>query len=85
MNVHRLVLTEDQSAFLRECGKHFVVISPGSYPASTGRMVLHIVECGIKPAADACKVALGQARAIKAKPGPSGDLPSGVSCPAPKS
>ena len=65
MNVHRLVLTEDQSAFLRECGKHFIVVTPGSYPSSTGRMVLHIVECGDKQAADACKVALGSHRAVK--------------------
>ena len=65
MNVERLVLTEDQSAHIRAGGSLFLVVSPGSYPETTGRMVLTLIPCTRDTAAAACEVALGKSRAVK--------------------
>lgn len=62
MTIHRLTLTAEQSAFLLERGRHFVVVTPGSYPDAVKRHVLFLVECGQQAAADACEVALGRAK-----------------------
>lgn len=67
MTIHRLVLTEEQSAFLRERGRHFTIITPGSYPDAVHRHVLLLVECEEKAATDACDVALGKASIRRAK------------------
>ncbi len=64
---HRLVLTEGQSAFLREAGVRFAVIHPGSYPENPGRHVIDLIECDHKCARDALAVAMGEARAVKVK------------------
>lgn len=66
-NRHRLVLTEAQSAFLRESGARFAVVHPGSYPEHPGRHVLDLIECDHKTAAAAVAVALGEAKAIRPK------------------
>jgi len=61
----RLVLTEDQSAFIREAGVKFSVIHPGSYPHTVGRFVVDLIECDYQQAVDACAVATGEARATR--------------------
>ena len=55
----RLVLTEDQSAFIRESGIKFAVVHPGSYPANVGRYVLDLIPCDYQTAAAAVEVATG--------------------------
>ena len=71
----RLVLTEDQSAFIREAGVKFAVIHPGSYPHTVGRFVIDLIECNYQQAVDAVAVASGEARAtrprVKAPPAPA--------------
>jgi hypothetical protein len=61
----RLVLTEDQSAFIREAGVTFAVIHPGSYPENVGRFVVDLIECDYQRAVDAVAVASGEARATR--------------------
>lgn len=61
----RLVLTEDQSAFIRESGIRFAVVHPGSYPHNVGRYVLDLIECDYHQAVDAVAVASGEARATR--------------------
>jgi hypothetical protein len=61
--MNRLVLTEDQSAFIRESGIKFAVVHPGSYPANVGRYVLDLIPCDCQRAVDAVAVATGEARA----------------------
>lgn len=63
MTVHRLILSPEQSAFLAERGRHFVIVTPGSYPEAVGRHVLFLVECGDERAGEACDVALGKRKA----------------------
>ena len=63
--IQRLVLTEEQSAFIRETGIKFAVIHPGSYPHTVGRFVIDLIECDYKQAADACAVAAGEAKATR--------------------
>ena len=43
--MNRLVLSEDQSAFIRESGIKFAVVHPGSYPENAGRFVVDLIEC----------------------------------------
>jgi hypothetical protein len=57
--MNRLVLTEDQSAFIRESGIKFAVVHPGSYPANVGRYVLDLIPCEYQTAAAAVEVASG--------------------------
>ena len=63
--MNRLVLSEDQSAFIRESGIKFAVVHPGSYPANVGRYVLDLIPCDYQRAVDACAVAAGEARATR--------------------
>jgi hypothetical protein len=65
-----LVLTEEQSSAIRDSGIRFAVVHPGSYPATTGRWVVSLIECDQKTAQDACGVALNThaARKIKIPP-----------------
>jgi hypothetical protein len=63
----RLVLTEDQSAFIRESGIKFAVVHPGSYPHNVGRYVLDLIECDYQQAVDAVAVATGEARATRSR------------------
>jgi hypothetical protein len=59
----RLVLTEEQSACIRESGITFAVMGPGSYPGATGRAVLYLFECTQDGARGACEVAMGESTA----------------------
>jgi hypothetical protein len=61
----RLVLSEEQTAAIRESGIRFAVIHPSSWPAPhAGRWVIDCFDCK-QPAADAAvRVALGHARAV---------------------
>lgn len=68
MTVHRLPLTLKQAAWLRERGRHFVVVTVGSYPSNAGGFDLCVVECGERTAVDAANVAMGRAKAVKIKP-----------------
>ena len=61
----RLVLTEDQSAFIRETGMTFAVVHPGSYPENVGRFVVDLIECDYQRAVDAVAVASGEAKATR--------------------
>jgi hypothetical protein len=61
----RLVLTEDQSAFIRESGIKFAVVHPGSYPENVGRFVVDLIECDYQRAVDAIAVASGEAKATR--------------------
>jgi hypothetical protein len=63
----RLVLTEDQSAFIRETGMTFAVVHPGSYPENVGRFVLDLIPCDYQRAVDAVAVASGEAKATRPK------------------
>jgi hypothetical protein len=63
--MNRLVLSEDQSAFIRESGIKFAVVHPGSYPANVGRYVLDLIPCDYQRAVDAIAVATGEARATR--------------------
>jgi hypothetical protein len=63
--MNRLVLSAEQSAFLRQAGVTFAVVHPGSYPANVGRYVLDLIPCDYKRAVDAVEVATGQARATR--------------------
>jgi hypothetical protein len=63
--MNRLVLTEDQSAFIRETGMKFAVIHPGSYPHNVGRYVIDLIPCDYQRAVDAVAVASGEARATR--------------------
>jgi hypothetical protein len=63
----RLVLSDEQSAAIRESGIRFAVIHPGSWPANPGRWVVDLIECD-QPTADAAvRVAMGKARAVNLK------------------
>lgn len=63
--MNRLVLTEEQSAFIRETGIKFAVVHPGSYPSAAGRFVVDLIECDYQQAVDAVAVASGEARATR--------------------
>jgi hypothetical protein len=63
--MNRLVLSEDQSAFIRESGIKFAVVHPGSYPTNVGRYVLDLIPCDYQRAVDAIAVATGEARATR--------------------
>ena len=75
----RITLTSEQTADVIEqaggkthLGRAFAVVAPGSYPTAPGRLALHLIECPtIQAANDACLVASGAARAIRAKPLPT--------------
>ena len=67
----RLVLTEEQSACIRESGIRFAVMGPGSYPSATGRAVLYLFECDQETAAAACDVGMGLSKAKRIKPPPA--------------
>ena len=64
----RLVLTDEQSAAIRESGIKFAVMGPGSYPGATRRAVLYLFECDQETAAAACGVATGTHIARRIKP-----------------
>lgn len=66
----RLVLTEDQSAFIRQSGQRFFVVHPGS-TTDPGRMILDLIPCDYKQAVDACDVAQGNATVKRKKPVPA--------------
>jgi hypothetical protein len=56
----RLVLSEEQSAAIRESGIRFAIIHPDSYPSPTvGRWVVDLVECDQPTADSAVRVARG--------------------------
>jgi hypothetical protein len=63
--MNRLVLSEDQSAFIRESGIKFAVVHPGSYPENVGRFVVDLIECDYQRAVDAVAVASGEAKATR--------------------
>lgn len=65
----RLVLTAEQSAALADKARFsFVIIHPGSWPETPGRMVLDLIEID-QPTGDAlCRVAMGTHRAVKKPP-----------------
>lgn len=67
MNPLRLVLTEDQSRFIRETGIRFAVVHPGSYPENVGRYVLDLIECDYPTACAAVEVAQGKRRTVRKK------------------
>ena len=67
----RLVLTEEQSAAIRESGIRFAIIHPGSYPATPGLWVADLFEIDQQTAVAACDVAMGKARAAKIKTPPA--------------
>ena len=69
--MNRLVLSAEQSAFLRQAGVTFAVVHPGSYPANVGRYVLDLIPCDYKRAVDAVEVATGQARATRPRSTPA--------------
>lgn len=69
----RLVLTAEQTAFLREEGIHFVAGSPVSMNATTGRATLLLFECDRKTADAACRVAQGTHRAARKSPTTGGE------------
>jgi hypothetical protein len=58
----RLVLTEEQSKFIRESGERFFVIHPGS-TTDPGRMILDMIPCDYQQAVAAVRVAKGEATA----------------------
>lgn len=68
--MNRLVLSAEQSAFLRQAGVTFAVVHPGSYPENVGRYVVDLIECDYKRAVDAVEVATGQARATRPRSTP---------------
>jgi len=64
----RLVLSEEQSAAIRESGIRFAIVHPGSYPATVGRWVVDLIECDHDQAKGACEVAMGESVAKRIKP-----------------
>lgn len=61
----RILLSESASARLRSAGDCFAVVGRASYPDDLRRMVLHLVPAPLARAAAACRVATGEARAVK--------------------
>ncbi len=56
----RLVLSPEQSAALADNARFsFVVVGPGSWPDTPGRMVLYLIETDCKRADAAVRVARG--------------------------
>lgn len=63
----RLVLTEGQTAFIRNHGIRFALVHPGSTEVN-GRMVLDLFEIDREAGNAAVRVALGQTTERKTKP-----------------
>lgn len=64
----RIALSQAASDALLAAGDAFLIVGRGSYPDAPGRMVIHCLPVP-KPQADAaCRVAMGEARAVKIKP-----------------
>lgn len=70
----RILLGVKASAALTAAGESaFLIAGKASWPDDPSRWVLHLVPADMKQAADACLVALGQARAVKPRmPKPAG-------------
>jgi hypothetical protein len=80
----RLVLTEEQSAAIRESGIRFAIIHPDSYPSPTvGRWVVDLVECDVHQANAACRVAMGLSAERKLKTETVSDLKAGKAIDTP--
>lgn len=78
----RILLSETSSRYLLEVGECFIVGGKSSHPEIPGRIVLHLLPIPMKQAADACLVAMGQARAVKPRmPKPARE--SATRAPAP--
>ena len=80
----RLVLSEEQSAAIRESGIKFAIVHPGSYPTAAGRWVVSLVECTQDEAQAACEVAMGQSKARRIKPATTPASPADGSDTRPK-
>jgi len=65
--VLKIPLDAEASAMLREIGDAFLVIGSGAYPEHPGKMVLHVVSLPKSQVDGACRVAMGEARAVKIK------------------
>ncbi len=64
----RLVLSEEQSAAIRESGIRFCIIHPDSYPSPhVGKWVVDLVECDSGTANAACRVAQGISKERRVK------------------
>lgn len=61
----RIILSQAASDAIASAGECALVIGRGSYPDAVGRMVLHIIPCTMKQAADAIAVALGEAKVTR--------------------
>lgn len=62
-----LELTNDQAQPFAGLGECFAIVGRGSYPGHVGRLCLYAVPVSKELATAACKVAMGEARAVKLK------------------
>jgi hypothetical protein len=67
----RLILSQEQSAAIRESGIRFAILHPDSYPSPTaGRWLVDLIECDVDIANAAVGVALGT-HSARRKPTPT--------------
>ena len=60
----KIALGEAASEALKQAGEAFLIVGRGTYPEYPGRMVIHCVAIPKEQADAACRVAMGQARAV---------------------
>lgn len=63
----RIALSKAASKALSDCGDAFLIIGRGTHEHAPGRMVIHVVAVPKEQADAACRVAMGEARAIAVK------------------
>lgn len=66
----RIALSEQASQALRDAGDAFLIIGRGTHDEHPGRMVIHCLPIPKTQADAACRVAMGEARAVKIKSKP---------------
>lgn len=66
----RIALGEAASEALRTAGDAFLIIGRGTHDHAPGRMVIHCLPIPKAQADAACRVAMGEARAVKIKSRP---------------
>lgn len=64
----KILLSEAASDTLLAAGECFIVAGKSSHPDQPGRIALHFIPLPKSQADAACRVALGQARAVKINP-----------------
>lgn len=66
----RIILGETATKALLDAGDCFLIVGKGSWPDAPGRMVIYCQSIPKAQADGACLVAMGKARAVKAKAKP---------------